>query len=141
MFFVVEMTAQTRMPGGNFRRAFCFNSVKIIFLYSMSCQIGQTPEQFRKFDFSELMCKGTSPFCGTQQKAHPLSSPLECCDQTQTADCCYKYSVGNFSTCFSLIFLCLLNSFFCAKECYKQTHLENRIKHRILTVDNFKRQR
>lgn len=76
MFFVVEMTAQIRIPRGNFHRAFCFNSVKIIFLCSMSCQIGQTPfpEQFRKFDFSELMCKGTSPFCGAQKKH--ISFPL-----------------------------------------------------------------
>lgn len=143
IFFMVEMTTQTGMPGGNFHRAFCFNSVKIIFLCSMSCLSDRTDSISRavqKIPLFWIALWTDLSLLWNTEKAHLLSSPLECCDQTQAADCCYKYSVGNFSIYFSLIFLYLLN-FFCAKECYKQANLENKIQHVIVIIDNFKGQR
>lgn len=104
----------------------------------VDCREGQTTS--RAVQKTALFCialwRGLS-LLGTIELTHLLSSPLECVwsDSSST-------SLLQILSCLflSIFFPRSFSSFwdFCAKECYKQANLENKIKTVILIIDIFK---
>lgn len=143
VFVVVEMTTQTRMPGGNFHRAFCFNSVKMIFLCSMSCLSDRTDSTCRTVQkialFWIALWTDLSLLWNTKKHISflpPWNAVTRLKQQIAVTNIQLVTSRYIFSRYFSTFWI-----FFCAKECYKQANLENKTQHVIVIIDNFKGQR